>query len=157
MYGWVGPGSYAPYNIPNIFKAAGLNTRWIPEVNPIFQVGLLYPQASPAQPPAPSPSLSNQISSGYSSSVKVKKSIPHSQYKQPQVPNKAILSSPVVEQPAIPPPYSGPSTYVQSTTTRPTTTTSRTTTTITRRPVSRTITPFVNLRGSPSPSYDGKN
>ena len=31
-FGWVGPGRYAPLNIPNIFKAAGINTKWIPEV-----------------------------------------------------------------------------------------------------------------------------
>ena len=31
-FGWVGHGRYAPLNIPNIFKAAGINTKWIPEV-----------------------------------------------------------------------------------------------------------------------------
>lgn len=46
QFGWVGHGTYAPLNIPNIFKAAGLNTRWIPEVDEIFETGLTYP-ASP--------------------------------------------------------------------------------------------------------------
>lgn len=45
QFGWVGHGTYAPLNIPNIFKAAGINTRWIPEVNEIFEAGLTYPVA----------------------------------------------------------------------------------------------------------------
>ena len=40
QFGWVGHGTYAPLNIPNIFKAAGIKTRWIPEVNEIFEAGL---------------------------------------------------------------------------------------------------------------------
>ena len=45
QFGWVGHGTYAPLDIPNIFKAAGINTRWIPEVNEIFEAGLTYPAA----------------------------------------------------------------------------------------------------------------
>merc|ERR1712123_104945 len=45
QFGWIGHGTYAPLNIPNIFKAAGINTRWIPEVNEIFEAGLTYPSA----------------------------------------------------------------------------------------------------------------
>ena len=37
-FGWVGPGRYAPLNIPNIFKAAGINTKWIAEVTPFFSI-----------------------------------------------------------------------------------------------------------------------
>jgi len=47
QFGWVGHGEFAPLNIPNIFKAAGINTKWIPEDNKIFEAGLLYP--APAQ------------------------------------------------------------------------------------------------------------
>ena len=159
MYGWVGPGSYAPYNIPNIFKAAGINTRWIPGINPLFNVGLTYPQPSaPVQPAAAPPIVTNQILSGYTATNKVKKSIPNALYKKPTEHKSA--SSPAypghgVDQPAIPPPYTGPSTLVKTTTTTqaPTTTTTSTTTTTTRRPVTRTVKPFVNLRGSPAPSY----
>merc|ERR1711874_94864 len=50
-FGWVGPGRYAPLNIPNIFKAAGINTHWDPGLNSVFPVGLKYP-APPSSHPA---------------------------------------------------------------------------------------------------------
>ena len=40
-FGWVGPGRYAPLNIPNIFKAAGINTKWIPEVTHLLSLACL--------------------------------------------------------------------------------------------------------------------
>ena len=51
QFGWVGPGRFAPLNIPNIFKAAGLNTHWDPGLNSVFPVGLKYP-APPSSHPA---------------------------------------------------------------------------------------------------------
>lgn len=45
QFGWVGHGTYAPLDIPNIFRAAGLNTQWIPGVDKVFKAGLTYPQA----------------------------------------------------------------------------------------------------------------
>lgn len=113
QYGWVGHGTYAPYNIPNIFQAAGINTRWIPGIDPVFQVGLLYPDPAPAQ----SMSLNSYSppSNNYGSSVKVKKSIPNSAYGNQK---EAIEISPLPqlvktkpqEAPAVPPPYTGPAT-----------------------------------------------
>ena len=38
-FGWVGHGTYAPLDIPNIFKAAGIETHWDPETNKIFETG----------------------------------------------------------------------------------------------------------------------
>ena len=39
-FGWVGHGgTYAPLDIPNIFKAAGIDTHWDPETNKIFETG----------------------------------------------------------------------------------------------------------------------
>ena len=32
-FGWAGHGSYAPLGIPNIFKVAGIDTKWDPETN----------------------------------------------------------------------------------------------------------------------------
>ena len=48
-YGWLGHGSYAPLNIPNIFKNLGLDTTWNPSINNIFPVGLSYPPAKNKQ------------------------------------------------------------------------------------------------------------
>ena len=42
-FGWVGPGSYAPLNIPNIFKSIGLDTSWNPDENSVYPVKLTYP------------------------------------------------------------------------------------------------------------------
>ena len=113
QYGWVGHGTYAPYNIPNIFQAAGINTRWIPGIDPVFQVGLLYPDPAPAQ----SVSLNSYSppSSNYGSSVKVKKSIPNSAYgKQKEAvelsPLPQLVETKPHEAPAVPPPYTGPAT-----------------------------------------------
>ena len=44
-FGWLGHGSYAPLNIPNIFKNLGLDTTWNPSINHVFPVGLSYPPA----------------------------------------------------------------------------------------------------------------
>jgi len=44
-FGWLGHGSYAPLNIPNIFKNLGLDTTWNPSLNNVFPVGLSYPPA----------------------------------------------------------------------------------------------------------------
>ena len=41
-FDWVGHGTYAPLDIPNIFKAAGIYTHWDPETNKIFETGKLY-------------------------------------------------------------------------------------------------------------------
>ena len=53
-YGWLGHGSYAPLNIPNIFKNIGLDTTWNPSINSVFPVGLSYP-----------PSKNNKVTSGH--------------------------------------------------------------------------------------------
>ena len=138
QHGWAGHGHYAPLNIPNIFKAAGINTRWIPGQDPVFQVGLLYPsppsQSSPPSPPPPPPP---PPPAAYSGAVKVKKSIPKTQYSE-------YKQSTRVELPAVPPPYSGP----PPTTPAPTPTSTTTTTTV--RP---TTTTGRALRYSPAPSY----
>ena len=42
-FGWIGHGTYAPLDIPNIFKAAGIDTHWNPEEDEIFETGLIYP------------------------------------------------------------------------------------------------------------------
>ena len=40
-FSWVGHGDrdYAPLDIPNVFKAAGIDTHWDPETNKIFETG----------------------------------------------------------------------------------------------------------------------
>jgi len=43
QFPWIGHGTYAPLDVPNIFKAAGLDTHWDPENDKIFETGLLYP------------------------------------------------------------------------------------------------------------------
>ena len=159
-FGWVGHGHHAPVNVPNIFAAAGLNTRWTPGIDPLFQVGLLYPSApvatgnqSPKQPTTLTAPSYNPPTNDYASSVKVKKSIPNSDYKK--------VVAPVKDSPAVPPAYTGPvfssQPTAKPTTTTVSTTTTATTTTTTRSTTTRhkSITPFYNLRGSPSP-YDGK-
>jgi len=108
-YGWVGHGSYAPLNINNIFKAAGINTRWIPEIDPIFTTGLLYP--SPSQPlsnDSHKKAKSTASSYGFPSisgvpSNKVKKSIANSEYNLSK--EKKITKQLSFESPAVPPPY----------------------------------------------------
>ena len=105
-YGWVGHGSYAPLNINNIFKAAGINTRWIPEIDPIFTTGLLYP--SPSQPLSKAKAKSTASSYGFPSisgvpSNKVKKSIANSEYNLSK--EKKITKQLSFESPAVPPPY----------------------------------------------------
>jgi len=42
-FGWIGHGTYAPLDVPNIFKAAGVDTHWNPEKDAIFETGLIYP------------------------------------------------------------------------------------------------------------------
>ena len=38
-FGWAGHGTFAPLDIPNIFKAAGIDTHWDPDSNKIFETG----------------------------------------------------------------------------------------------------------------------
>jgi len=113
QFGWVGHGTYAPVNVPNIFKAAGINTRWTPGIDPIFQVGLLYPSSPTGSTQTSYSSQAQSIPSVTSnflpSSVKVKKSIANSLYdKQKQSITKIKNIQPLIEQPALPPPYAGP-------------------------------------------------
>ena len=41
-FGWVGVGNgiNAPIDVPNIFKAAGIDTKWDPETDQIFETGM---------------------------------------------------------------------------------------------------------------------
>ena len=41
-FGWAGHGSSAPLDIPNIFKVAGIDTKWDPESNKIFETGDMF-------------------------------------------------------------------------------------------------------------------
>ena len=142
QFGWAGHGHYAPLNIPNIFKAAGINTRWIPGQDPVFQVGLLYP--SPPSQYSPPPAPAAPAAPAYSGAVKVKKSIPKTQYSE-------YKQSGRVEPPAVPPPYSGPppSPSTPALTTTSTTTTTRPTTTTTTRTLR--YSPAAFYRQSPTP------
>ena len=47
QFEWIGHGTYAPLNVPNIFKAANLDTRWNPETDEIFEAGLIYDTLTP--------------------------------------------------------------------------------------------------------------
>jgi len=113
QFGWVGHGTYAPVNVPNIFKAAGINTRWTPGIDPIFQVGLLYPGTATGSTQTsyiPQTQSIPSVTTNYlPSSVKVKKSIANSLYdkQKKSAANINSIQHPV-EQPALPPPYAGP-------------------------------------------------
>ena len=150
QFSWAGHGGHAaPLNIPNIFRAAGLDTRWTPGRDPVFQVGLLYPQATgqaapvaPAPAPAPAPVYSP------AASVKVKKSIPNTEYSR--------------DLPAVAPPYTGPTRVTtesppppsSTTTTTPTPTTTSTTTPSPTTPpnIYRYSTLVPPYRQSPTPA-----
>jgi len=114
QFGWIGHGTYAPLDIPNIFKAAGLNTRWIPEVDELFEAGLTYPAApgpvaqyaqdklrieDPVQEAKPALTHPTKPSSGSSPSYKASNSVPVPSYKSP-TPGRDI--------PAVAPAYAGP-------------------------------------------------
>ena len=141
-------GHQAPLNIPNIFRAAGLSARWTPGLDPLFQVGLLYPaspatgQAAPVAPPPPPPPPPAAAAYSPAASVKVKKSIPNTEYRG--------------ELPAIAPPFTGPAqvTTTSSTSPPPPATTPTTTTPTTPSPPPtiyryRTVPPY---RQSPTPA-----
>ena len=179
QYGWVGHGSYAPVNIPNIFKAAGIKTRWTPGIDPVFQVGLLYPGSNnqvsqPQNNYAPAPV-------NYESSVKVKKSIPNSLYKKetaskpaeaPQYQEPTATAPAYQEQPAVPPVYkeqpATPPSYVETPAVAPVhqelpaippaytgpKTFIQSSIGTSQQIHTSTSRPFVNLRGSPSPPPD---
>ena len=155
QFAWAGHGGHlAPLNIPNIFRAAGLNTRWTPGIDPVFQVGLLYPSAAsqatglaaPVAPAAPPPPLPPAAAPVYSpgASVKVKKSIPNTEYTK--------------NLPAIAPPYTGPAQVTSSPpppappTTTATTTTTETPTQTTPSTIYRYSTLVPAYRQSPTPS-----
>ena len=91
QFGWVGHGRYAPLNIPNIFAAAGLATRWTPGVDPLFEAGFSYPA-----PPAPA-----------QDKVRV---VEPEQEAKPAVTTSTVPppAQPVRELPALPPPYEAP-------------------------------------------------
>ena len=155
QFGWVGHGHYAPLNVPNIFKAAGLNTRWIPGQDPVFEVGFLYPSppshSPPPPPPAPAPRPpsppSPPVYSG-PASVKVKKSIPKTEYS-------GYKQTTRLELPARAPPYSGtpPATSTPPSTT--TTTTATTTRTTTRRTLRYSpVSPYSYSPTPPSSQYN---
>ena len=38
-FGWVGNGIHTPVGVPNIFKHAGIDTRWNPDIDNIFEAG----------------------------------------------------------------------------------------------------------------------
>jgi len=117
QFGWIGHGTYAPLDIPNIFKAAGLNTRWIPEVDELFEAGLTYPAAQapvayaqdklriedPVQEAKPAQSYPTKPSPGSSPSYKASNSVPVPSYKSP-----ATASTSVKDAPAVAPAYAGP-------------------------------------------------
>ena len=136
-------GHLAPVNIPNIFRAAGLNTRWTPGLDPIFQVGLLYSspqataQAAPvAPPPPPPPPPAGAGAYSPAASVKVKKSIPHTEYRG--------------DLPALAPAYTGPAEVPSSSSTSPPP--PATTTTTTSQPTPATPPPTI-YRYSTVPPY----
>lgn len=115
QFGWIGHGTYAPLDIPNIFKAAGLNTRWIPEVDELFEAGLTYPAApspvaqyaqdklrieDPVQETKPAQTYSAQPSPVSSPKYKASNSVPVPSFKSPP-------PSTPQEEPAVAPAYEG--------------------------------------------------
>ena len=121
QFGWVGHGSYAPLNIPNIFKAAGLNTQWIPQVDKIFEAGLSYPAppvpyaqnklriAEPVQNTQPVQFYSSNSHPLQNSVFPPKRPIRNSAYARPAKAPSYITTAPVSSShPALPPMYEAP-------------------------------------------------